>query len=133
MKTPLKSSVIGTFVGLLPGPGSILASFMAYQAAKHSSKHPEEFGQGTPEGASLASGSGEQCVPAGALIPLLTLGIPGEAISAVLLSVFTINGIYPGPLLLVKEPVLINTPYFSLFLINIAAFLMLAIRLRPLR
>ena len=65
------------------------------------------------------------------MIPLLTLGIPGEAISAVLLSVFTINGIYPGPLLLVKEPVLINTLYFSLFLINIAAFLMLAIWLRP--
>ncbi len=129
-KTLLKSSVIGTFVGLLPGPGSILASFMAYQAAKHSSKHPEEFGQGTPEGC-LASEAGNNAVPAGALIPLLTLGIPGEAISAVLLSVFTINGIYPGPLLLVKEPVLINTLYFSLFLINIAAFLMLAIWLRP--
>jgi putative tricarboxylic transport membrane protein len=129
-KTLLKSSVIGTFIGLLPGTGSILASFMAYQAAKHSSKHPEEFGQGTPEGC-LASEAGNNAVPAGAMIPLLTLGIPGEAISAVLLSVFTINGIYPGPLLLVKEPVLINTLYFSLFLINIAAFLMLAIWLRP--
>jgi putative tricarboxylic transport membrane protein len=65
------------------------------------------------------------------MIPLLTLGIPGEALSAVLLGVFTINGIYPGPLLLVKEPVLINTLYFSMFLINIAAFLMLALWLRP--
>ena len=129
-KTLIKSSVIGTFIGLLPGTGSILASFMSYQAAKHSSRHPEEFGHGTPEGC-LASEAGNNAVPAGAMIPLLTLGIPGEALSAILLSVFTINGIYPGPLLLVKEPVLINTLYFSMFLINIAAFLMLAIWLRP--
>ncbi len=129
-KTLIKSGVIGTFVGLLPGTGSILASFMSYEAAKRSSKKPEEFGRGTPEGC-LASEAGNNAVPAGAMIPLLTLGIPGEALSAVLLGVFTINGIYPGPLLLVKEPVLINTIYFSMFLINVAAFLMLAIWLRP--
>ncbi len=128
--TLLKSGIIGTFVGLLPGTGSILASFMSYEAAKKSSKHPEEFGKGTPEGC-LASEAGNNAVPAGAMIPLLTLGIPGDALSAVLLGVFTINGIYPGPLLLVKEPVLINTLYFSMFLINIVAFLMLALWLRP--
>ena len=129
-KTLIKSGVIGTFVGLLPGTGSILASFMSYEAAKRSSKHPEDFGRGTPEGC-LASEAGNNAVPAGAMIPLLTLGIPGEALSAVLLGVFTINGIYPGPLLLVKEPVLINTLYFSIFLINIVAFLMLAFWLKP--
>lgn len=129
-KTLIKSGIIGTFVGLLPGTGSILASFMSYEAAKRSSKHPEDFGQGTPEGC-LASEAGNNAVPAGAMIPLLTLGIPGEALSAVLLGVFTINGIYPGPLLLVKEPVLINTLYFSMLLINFAAFLMLALLLRP--
>lgn len=129
-KTLIKSSVIGTFVGLLPGTGSILASFMSYEAAKRSSKRPRDFGQGTPEGC-LASEAGNNAVPAGAMIPLLTLGIPGEALSAVLLGVFTINGIYPGPLLLVKEPVLINTLYFSMLLINVTAFLMLALLLRP--
>lgn len=129
-KTLIKSGVIGTFVGLLPGTGSILASFMSYEAAKRSSKKPEEFGQGTPEGC-LAAEAGNNAVPAGAMIPLLTLGIPGEALSAVLLGVFTINGIYPGPLLLIKEPVLINTLYFSMFMINIIAFLMLAIWLKP--
>jgi putative tricarboxylic transport membrane protein len=129
-KTLIRSSVIGTFVGLLPGTGSILASFMSYEAAKRSSKHPEEFGKGTPEGC-LAAEAGNNAVPAGAMIPLLTLGIPGEALSAVLLGVFTINGIYPGPLLLIKEPVLINTLYFSMLLINVAAFLMLALWLRP--
>ena len=128
--TLIKSGIIGTLVGLLPGTGSILASFMSYEAAKKSSKHPEEFGKGTPEGC-LASEAGNNAVPAGAMIPLLTLSIPGDALSAVLLGVFTINGIYPGPLLLVKEPVLINTLYFSMFLINIVAFLMLALWLRP--
>ena len=129
-KTLLRSGMIGTFVGLLPGTGSILASFMSYEAAKRSSKRPQDFGNGTPEGC-LASEAGNNAVPAGAMIPLLTLGIPGEALSAVLLGVFTINGIYPGPLLLVKEPVLINTLYFSIFMINIAAFLMLAFCLKP--
>jgi putative tricarboxylic transport membrane protein len=129
-KTLIKSGVIGTFVGLLPGTGSILASFMSYEAAKRSSKSPQDFGQGTPEGC-LAAEAGNNAVPAGAMIPLLTLGIPGDALSAVLLGVFTINGIYPGPLLLIKEPVLINTLYFSIFMINVAAFLMLAIWLKP--
>jgi putative tricarboxylic transport membrane protein len=129
-KTLLRSGMIGTFVGLLPGTGSILASFMSYEAAKRSSKRPQDFGNGTPEGC-LASEAGNNAVPAGAMIPLLTLGIPGEALSAVLLGVFTINGIYPGPLLLVKEPVLINTLYFSIFMINIVAFLMLAFWLKP--
>ncbi|MBW2427810.1 MAG: tripartite tricarboxylate transporter permease [Deltaproteobacteria bacterium] len=129
-KTLIKSGIIGTFVGLLPGTGSILASFMSYEAAKRSSKHPQDFGNGTPEGC-LASEAGNNAVPAGAMIPLLTLGIPGEALSAVLLGVFTINGIYPGPLLLIKEPVLINTLYISIFLINVAAFLMLALWLKP--
>ncbi len=65
------------------------------------------------------------------MIPLLTLGIPGDALSAVLLGVFTINGIYPGPLLLIKEPVLMTTLYWSMLLINCLAFLLLAIWLKP--
>jgi putative tricarboxylic transport membrane protein len=129
-KTVVRSGLIGTFVGLLPGTGSILASFVSYDAAKRLSKEKERFGHGTPEGC-LASEAGNNAVPAGAMIPLLTLGIPGDAISAVLLGVFTINGIYPGPLLLIKEPVLINTLYWSMLLINIVCFAMLALWLRP--
>jgi putative tricarboxylic transport membrane protein len=130
-RTIFRSGFIGTFMGLLPGPGSILASFFSYEAAKRASRRPEDFGRGTPEGC-LASEAGNNAVPAGAMIPLLTLGIPGDAISALLLGVFTINGIYPGPLLLIKEPVLINELYFSLLLINIACFLILALWLRGL-
>jgi putative tricarboxylic transport membrane protein len=129
-KTLIRSGVLGTFIGLLPGPGSVLASFVAYDVAKRLSKHPEDFGKGTPEGC-LAAEAGNNAVPAGALIPLLTLGIPGEALSALLLGVFTLNGIYPGPLLLIKEPVLISTLYWSMLLINIVAFVMLALWLRP--
>jgi len=129
-KSMIKAGVIGTFVGLLPGTGSILASFLSYEAVKKTSKDPAAFDQGTPEGC-LAAEGGNNAVPAGAMIPLLTLGIPGDALSAVLLGVFTINGIYPGPLLLIKEPVLINTLYFSMLLINVVAFVMLALWLRP--
>ncbi|MGX1096124.1 tripartite tricarboxylate transporter permease [Amorphus sp. MBR-141] len=129
-RTLIRSGVIGTFIGLLPGPGSVLASFVAYDVAKRRSPHPEEFGRGTPEGC-IAAEAGNNAVPAGALIPLLTLGIPGEALSALLLGVFTLNGIYPGPLLLIKEPVLISTLYWSMLLINIVSFAVLAIWLRP--
>lgn len=128
--TLLKSGIIGTILGLIPGTGSIAASFFAYTEAKRSSRNPEEFGKGTPEGC-LASEAGNNAVPAGAMIPLLTLGIPGEALSALLLGIFVANGIYPGPLLLVKEPVLIYTIYFSMFLINIVAFALLVLFLRP--
>ncbi|KIX11742.1 membrane protein [Dethiosulfatarculus sandiegensis] len=128
--TLVRSGVIGTFLGLLPGAGSILASFISYDTAKKLSKKPEKFGKGTPEGC-IASEAGNNAVPAGAMIPLLTLGIPGDALSAVLLGVFTINGIYPGPLLLVKEPVLINSLYVSMFLINVVSFVMLALWLKP--
>jgi putative tricarboxylic transport membrane protein len=94
------------------------------------SKEKERFGKGAPEGC-IASEAGNNAVPAGTMIPLLTLGIPGDALSAVLLGVFTINGIYPGPLLLVKEPVLISTIYWSMLMINIVSFVMLAVWLRP--
>jgi len=128
--TIVKSGVIGTLVGLIPGTGSITASFFAYTEAQRSSKNPESFGKGNPEGC-IASEAGNNAVPAGAMIPLLTLGIPGEALAALLLGIFTANGIYPGPLLLVKEPVLIYTIYFSMLMINIVAFVLLALFLRP--
>ncbi|THB81355.1 MAG: hypothetical protein D3926_02485 [Desulfobacteraceae bacterium] len=129
-RTLARSGIIGTFVGLLPGTGSILASFLSYDAAKKLSREKERFGKGTPEGC-IASEAGNNAVPAGTMIPLLTLGIPGDALCAVLLGVFTINGIYPGPLLLVKEPVLINTLYCSMLMINIVSFVMLALWLKP--
>ncbi len=130
IKTIVLSGVIGTFVGLLPGTGTILASFLSYETTKKLSKNPENFGKGEVEGC-IASEAANNAVPAGAMIPLLTLGIPGDSISAVLLGVFTINGIYPGPLLLVNEPLLINEIYVSLLLINLFCFLLLVVCLKP--
>jgi putative tricarboxylic transport membrane protein len=130
-KTLVRGGIIGTFVALLPGPGSVTASFLSYEAAKLASKKKEAFGQGTPEGC-LASEAGNSAVPAGAMIPLLTLGIPGEAIAALLLAIFSLQGIYPGPLLLIKEPVLIKELYFSLLVIQVVSFLILALGLRSL-
>lgn len=129
-KIIITGGFIGTVVGLLPGTGSMLASFLSYETIKKISPRPEEFGTGRPEGC-IASEAGNNAVPAGAMIPLLTLGIPGDSISAVLLGVFTINGIYPGPLLLLKEPTLINELYVSLLFINIFCLVLLILWLRP--
>jgi len=127
--TLIKSGIIGTFVGILPGAGSILGSFLSYQEAKRSSRHPEKFGKGAPEGC-MAAEAGNNAVPAGAMLPLLTLGIPGDPIAAILISIFIVNGIYPGPLLLIKEPELINSIYVSLFLVNIIGFILIIFFLR---
>ncbi len=129
-KTMLCSGVLGTFIGLLPGTGAILASFLGYETARKISKEPEKFGTGQIEGC-IGSEAANNAVPAGTMVPLLTLGIPGDGTSALLLTVFTVNGIFPGPLLLIKEPVLINTLYISLFLINVISIILLIFCLRP--
>ncbi len=129
-KTMICSGVVGTLVGILPGTGAILASFLGYETARKLSPDAEKFGTGMVEGC-IGAEAANNAVPAGTLVPLLTLGIPGDGTSAVLLTVFTVNGIFPGPLLLIKEPALINTLYVSLFFINIFAMIMLIFCLRP--
>lgn len=128
-KTLIKSSLIGTFLGVIPGTGGFTAAFLSYYEARRSSSSPEEFGQGTPEGC-VAAEAANNAATGGAMVPLLTLGIPGEPVAALLLGIFTINGIYPGPLLLSKEPVLVSTIYFSMLIINILAFAILVLFLK---
>lgn len=94
----IKSSLIGTFIGALPGAGANIAAFVSYNEAKRTSKNPEKFGTGCYEGVA-ASETANNAVTGGALIPMLTLGIPGDAVTAVLLSALTIQGYQPGPLL----------------------------------
>lgn len=96
-KTIGKSGLIGTFIGALPGAGANIAAFVAYGEAKRSSKNPEAFGTGTLEGVA-APEAANNAVTGGALIPLLTLGIPGDAVTAVLLGALLIQGFQPGPL-----------------------------------
>lgn len=93
--TILQSSVIGVLVGILPGAGGDIGSWLSYNTAKKTSKHPELFGQGSLEGIA-ASETANNAVTGGALIPMLTLGIPGSGVTAILLGGLMIKGMQPG-------------------------------------
>lgn len=117
--TIFRSSIIGTIVGIIPGAGTSIGSFLSYNEAKRTSKHPEEFGKGSIIGVA-ASEAGNNAVTGGSLIPLLTLGIPGNAVSAIFLGGLMIHGLVPGPALFTKHSLITYTLIISLFLSNIA-------------
>lgn len=97
-------SVIGTFVGALPGAGGPVASFLAYSTAQKIVKKPSrEFGEGAVEGIVASESSNNACI-GGALIPMLTLAVPGDAVTAIILSVFIVHGMQPGPLFIKTQP-----------------------------
>ena len=98
----LRPSVIGTWVGILPGVGADIGSVLAYTTAKNTSKHPERFGTGAPEGI-IASEAANNATVGGALIPLIAMGIPGGVIDAILIGALLIHSIQPGPLLFVNN------------------------------
>ena len=97
----LRSSCIGTWVGILPGAGANVGSVLAYSAAKGMSKQSDKFGTGCDEGV-VASESANNATVGGALIPLVAMGIPGSLIDAILLGAFVLHGLQPGPLLFFK-------------------------------
>jgi len=102
-RTILRSGVIGTFIGILPGVGEDVAAWSSYAAAKRASKEKEKFGKGSIEGLMAAETGDNACVP-GAIIPVLTLAIPGSAPAAVLMAAMIIHGVRPGPLIMVEAP-----------------------------
>jgi putative tricarboxylic transport membrane protein len=106
-----KSSLMGTFIGSVPGVGCDVAAFVAYGEAKRSSKHPEKFGTGILEGVA-APEAGNNAATGGAMIPMLTLGVPGDAVTAVLLGALTIHGFQPGPMLF-KDHLDVVYPIFA--------------------
>ncbi|MBS4023210.1 MAG: tripartite tricarboxylate transporter permease [Dethiobacter sp.] len=113
-----KSGLIGTFIGALPGAGANVASFLSYSEAKRTSKTPEKFGTGMIEGVA-ASEAANNAVTGGALIPMLTLGIPGDAVTAVLLGALTIQGLQPGPLLFRNHMNVIQPLFAGLLVANL--------------
>ncbi len=123
-------AAIGTVEGVTPGAGGTIAAFMAYSEAKRWSKHPEEFGHGSPEGIA-APESANNVVTATALVPLLSLGIPGSNSAAVLLGGFLIHGLQPGPMLFTKAPEVVYGLYGGLFIANIAMLLLGLVILSP--
>ncbi len=116
--TMLRSSIAGTVVGALPGLGAPVASFFAYDQAKKRSKTPEEFGKGKLEGIA-ASEAANSAVVGGSLIPLFTLGIPGNMAAALLIGAFVIHGMIPGPLMFEENAQFIYAIYTSLIIANI--------------
>lgn len=114
-----RSAFIGTGIGILPGIGGSTAGIMSYIAAKKASKTPEKFGTGVMEGV-VATETANNAVIGGALIPLLTLGIPGDGVTAMLLGAFMIHGLTPGPLLFTNSGPLVYSIFATCILANIA-------------
>ena len=114
----IRSSVIGLGIGILPGIGGGTSNIISYSVAQSSSRHPEEFGTGIPDGI-VASEAANNASIGGALIPLLTLGIPGDNVTAILLGGLTLKGISAGPLLFTKERTLVGAVFCVLLIATI--------------
>lgn len=121
--TILRSSVMGTIIGIFPGAGATIAAFISYDVTKRLSKTPEEFGNGSLEGVAAAEGANSSSV-GGALIPLLTLGIPGSASTAVLIGALMIHDLTPGPRLFLSNPEIVYGLLASLLLANIVLLIL---------
>lgn len=113
--TLLRSSVIGTVIGILPGVGATTAAFISYSEAVRWSRTPKEFGKGSAHGIA-APESGNNGAVGGSMIPLLALGIPGSATTAVMIGGLTIHGIVPGPMLMQNNPTLVYAVFVGMML-----------------
>jgi putative tricarboxylic transport membrane protein len=118
IKTILRSSGIGTVVGAMPGIGAPVASFFAYDQAKKASKNPSEYGQGKLDGIAAAESANSSVVGA-SLIPLFTLGIPGNLAAAMLIGAFVLHGMMPGPLMFEQNAPMIYAIFGSLLIANL--------------
>jgi putative tricarboxylic transport membrane protein len=113
-----RGTVLGFFLGILPGAGAVISSFASYAVEKKMSKHPEKFGNGAIEGVAGPE-SANNAAAGGAYIPLLSLGIPSNAVTALLLGALVIHGIQPGPLLIKEHPDVFWGTVMSMYLGNI--------------
>jgi putative tricarboxylic transport membrane protein len=116
--TRYRSSFIGTFLGAIPGVGGDIASWIAYNEAKRFSKNKDDFGKGSIVGLS-APEAGNNAVTGGAMIPMTTLGIPGDSVTAIILGALMIQGLQPGPLLFKEHPDQIYGIFIGMLVANI--------------
>jgi putative tricarboxylic transport membrane protein len=116
-----KSSLIGSFIGAIPGAGAAIAAYICYNEARRSSKNPELFGKGAVEGVA-APEAGNNAVTGSSLIPLFTLGIPGSVVAATLIGALTMQGLVPGPELFRSQGVTIYAIMSGLVFVNIFMF-----------
>ncbi|MCG8566773.1 MAG: tripartite tricarboxylate transporter permease, partial [Desulfobacterales bacterium] len=117
LPTVFRGAALGTFLGAIPGLGSTVTAFINYGIARRRSPHPERFGQGEPEGVAAAE-AGNSAVVGATLIPLLSLGIPGDIITAVLLGAFMIQGITPGPTMFTEHVNIVYALFIGLMVCN---------------
>ena len=120
------SASFGVVMGMIPGVGEFTAQFMSYTSARKMSKTPEAFGHGSSEGL-IASETANNAVPAAAMIPLLALGIPGEALTAMMLSVFYVHNVVPGPGLFQNQMDFVVALYLALLVLNVLVLIFLLI------
>lgn len=113
-----KSVAIGNVIGVLPGTGAATAAFISYAEGRRASPNRDGFGKGEPDGI-VASEAANNAVTGGALVPTMALGIPGDAITAVMLATLTLHGITPGPKLVEDNPTLIAAIFAGFFIINL--------------
>ena len=113
----VRGSVLGFFLGIIPGGGAVVASFASYAIEKKVSKHPEEFGKGAIQGVAGPE-SANNSAAGGSFIPLLTLGIPANPVMAILLGALMIHGLTPGPLLMENAPDLFWGTIVSMYIGN---------------
>ncbi|MGF1477385.1 MAG: tripartite tricarboxylate transporter permease [Geminicoccaceae bacterium] len=125
----LRSGVIGTWIGILPGVGASISAMVAYVTAKNFSKTPEKFGTGHEEGI-IASESANNANVGGALIPLITMGIPGSPIDAILLSALILHNIQPGPILFLTNGSFVWALIAAYLVANILMFLIMTVSVR---
>ncbi len=118
------ASSFGVLMGMVPGVGEFTAQFLSYAYAQRRSKTPEQFGKGSEEGL-VASEAANNAVPAAALVPLLALGIPGEALTAMMLSVFYVHGVVPGPALFETQLDFVLALYIVLMILNVLVLVFL--------
>ena len=127
----IRSGLVGTFIGAIPGVGEDIAAWTSYDLAKNSSKEAEQFGKGSIEGL-LAAETGNNSAVAGAMIPVLALAIPGSAPAAVLLAAVFIHGVRPGPLIMIEFPEFVYQVVAMVLLATVAMFVLGLSMVRPL-
>lgn len=118
VKGLVKSVLIGNLIGILPGTGAATAAFISYAEARRSAPTRDNFGKGEPDGL-IASEAANNAVTGGALVPTMALGIPGDAITAVMLATLTLHGVTPGVRLMSDNPVLMAAIFSGFFIINL--------------
>jgi putative tricarboxylic transport membrane protein len=130
IRTILRSTAIGTGIGMVPGVGQVVAAFVGYSAAKRASKNPERFGKGELDGIAGPEAA-NNAVNGPTLVPLLTLGIPGDNVTAILLGAFVAHGIRPGPQIFTEQGPLIYALLLAIIMANVLFIFLGYVLLKP--